>query len=484
MADERIERWRNDLASSDVLTVINAVAQVAGSKLPEGLELLRMGGANLQAEQWDMTIDLRGDSVDLRTWFAHEQQRLEASVPSAAQVLSQTRDRVFISYSTTDRDRATRLALAIDAEPGATVFLDRWELGTNDRLADRLRQEAADSDAMVLLLSAASAASEWVREEIATALQSGSRVGPLRLVIVRLDDCELLPELEPLRDLIHVDWRSEKDTAQVVQSVLDELRGQPSFAARLSELLRAPTEDAAARQARDAIVDLNPGDLWHVERNQHWLLWNLFHEVIPRYPVSLVVGSNKADTTVSVALVDRWNRTRNTVSLTEESLHAGLWRVGLDLRTSTDHDETSTRFLGDLGRLSFRKKPHESDNRAVPTDFDSLQNEWSKLQRVAGGLSHNVAVEFLDLLQLAVGPSTWRTIDVVLGGVFVDVTFAISHMFHAPDALSGPGLLVELWDPFFGSLHTSQLLETQLTHEWGQDLDLYRSSIDFTLGAA
>lgn len=126
---------------------------------------------------------------------------------------------VFISYAREDRDLAARLAAALEAR-GHSVWWDRYiQVGhTFDEVIER---ELDGARCVIVLWSAASIASEWVRNEAAHALE--------RQVLLPVRIADVRPPLEFRRrqtvDLIG--WRGDGDDPGflAVAAAIDGLMG-------------------------------------------------------------------------------------------------------------------------------------------------------------------------------------------------------------------------------------------------------------------
>lgn len=123
------------------------------------------------------------------------------------------RPRIFVSYARADRILADELVGHLEAH-GCLVWIDRNELLAGDDFVRGLTQQLARCDALVLLLTARSAASSWCQAELQRALARGVSV----VVVQREPDARLPDAMERLlRDLQRVSW----------------LGGEPQLAAQL-----------------------------------------------------------------------------------------------------------------------------------------------------------------------------------------------------------------------------------------------------------
>lgn len=84
--------------------------------------------------------------------------------------------RVFISHSGRDRWTAKQLDRELRQIPGVETFLDEKDIQGGDRINESVRMEITRCDEMVVLLSSASQASDWVKAEIGAAWVLGKRI--------------------------------------------------------------------------------------------------------------------------------------------------------------------------------------------------------------------------------------------------------------------------------------------------------------------
>jgi hypothetical protein len=85
--------------------------------------------------------------------------------------------RVFISYSSVDREQVQGLAKALDEVP-IPYFLDQKEIQWGDDINDKIGRGLAECFALIVVLSPASVKSQWVPFEIGQAVGLDKRVLP------------------------------------------------------------------------------------------------------------------------------------------------------------------------------------------------------------------------------------------------------------------------------------------------------------------
>jgi hypothetical protein len=110
---------------------------------------------------------------------------------------------VFISYSHADKTFVDKLAANL-VKHNAHVWLDRWELNVGDSILNHVQQAIQDSDALLIVLSKTSVASEWCKKELNAGLMR--ELGEKRVLVlpVLVEDCDM-PIF--LREKMYADFR-------------------------------------------------------------------------------------------------------------------------------------------------------------------------------------------------------------------------------------------------------------------------------------
>jgi hypothetical protein len=112
---------------------------------------------------------------------------------------------VFISYSHADKAFVDKLAANL-VKHNAHVWLDRWELNVGDSILNHVQQAIQDSDALLIVLSKTSIASEWCKKELNAGLMR--ELGEKRVLVlpVLVEDCEISIFL---REKMYADFRGK-----------------------------------------------------------------------------------------------------------------------------------------------------------------------------------------------------------------------------------------------------------------------------------
>ena len=125
--------------------------------------------------------------------------------------------RAFLSHASEDKPGFVEPLAHELAEMGVTPWLDIWEIMPGDSLVKKLFDEGLDTvDAVIVVISASSAAKPWVREELDAAVVRRI-TSSTRLIPVRLDDA---PVPSPIQ---HLTWISADRTPEGIRSAAEQI---------------------------------------------------------------------------------------------------------------------------------------------------------------------------------------------------------------------------------------------------------------------
>jgi FHIPEP family/TIR domain len=98
--------------------------------------------------------------------------------------------KVFLSYSSTDAALARRLALDLRAA-NVDVWLDQWALGVGEQFEQRIERGVDEAEFVIVLLTSASVASNWVDREWRRKVHDEARTERIAVVPVRGEACDM-----------------------------------------------------------------------------------------------------------------------------------------------------------------------------------------------------------------------------------------------------------------------------------------------------
>lgn len=115
---------------------------------------------------------------------------------------------IFISYSHVDKEKVNLLAAHM-VKKNASVWVDTWELNVGDSIIQRVQEALTESDALLVVMSKASVASEWCKKELNSGLIRELDEKRVVVLPVLLEDCDI-PLF--LREKMYADLRGDFDT--------------------------------------------------------------------------------------------------------------------------------------------------------------------------------------------------------------------------------------------------------------------------------
>src|SRR5258706_2707338 len=154
---------------------------------------------------------------------------------------------IFISYSRSDVAFVDWLAGQLVTRRHH-IWMDRWELSIGDSLISKIQSALTDSDAMLIVLSKNSVASEWCKKELNSGLMRELEEKRVLVLPCIIDDCTI-PLF--LREKLYADFRKDRDEA--FEQVDDAL-----FAIRLWHLTKRGTRVIIAHDDVQPVEITNP----------------------------------------------------------------------------------------------------------------------------------------------------------------------------------------------------------------------------------
>lgn len=114
---------------------------------------------------------------------------------------------LFLAHSSQDKESVRRLAIDLSLR-GAHVWFDEWEIKVGESILEKIAAGISSSGWLGLVLSKASAQSEWVKREVNAGLVREIEARSLVVLVLRMDDTEV-PLL--LREKRYADFRESYD---------------------------------------------------------------------------------------------------------------------------------------------------------------------------------------------------------------------------------------------------------------------------------
>lgn len=136
---------------------------------------------------------------------------------------------IFISYSHKNKKFVDKLAAHL-VKHKARVWIDRWELNVGDSIIDRIQDAIQASDALIVVVSKASMASQWCKKELSSGFLKELEEKRVVVLPVLIEDCDM-PVF--LRGKMYADFRKDFDegvsqTLEAVAKVTSDTQGRIS----------------------------------------------------------------------------------------------------------------------------------------------------------------------------------------------------------------------------------------------------------------
>ncbi|HYK03200.1 MAG TPA: toll/interleukin-1 receptor domain-containing protein [Thermoanaerobaculia bacterium] len=190
-----------------------------------------LGVAGTQKISTDITE--KGIKVHLFINLEFEKQpeaRVREAVGAFVEGLRWLREPVvhaFVCHASDDKETARELATLMRSM-GADVWLDEWEIRVGDSIVEKIGEALGKVTHLIVLLSKHSVTRPWVKKEFSAALMRQLSDNSVRVLPVRLDDCEIPPILADIR---------YADARPGMRSVVTEL--ERSFFGTVGEIARS-----------------------------------------------------------------------------------------------------------------------------------------------------------------------------------------------------------------------------------------------------
>lgn len=150
---------------------------------------------------------------------------------------------VFVSHAHEDRDAAYQITQAL-AEAGLKPWIDVQELGAGDELLKNIAKALADVSYFVIVLTSTALTKPWVLAEMRMALSHEIEHGRPKVILLRLDDCEVPIEL---KHKVYLDFRGGFDAA--LKGIAQHIKG-------VEQKIATPKQTILANMISDADDEL------------------------------------------------------------------------------------------------------------------------------------------------------------------------------------------------------------------------------------
>jgi hypothetical protein len=240
---------------------------------------------------------------------------------------------VFLSHNWNDKWFVRKLAAELQAYD-VRVWLDEAELKIGDSLVAKVHEALGKAKYVVAVISRSSVKSQWVQQELQTAMSMQIATGEIRILPIVIEDVgDEMPIY--LRDKLFGDFR---DAAKFYESVMKLAAGMNAAKTATELISSLPPEDSVAelrrcscrdiREGRRVLRSLSTHPEMDIPENRRALLWHGASRLLDsEYNLEVIVGRNPSrdaddfefrgwDTLASRTMCHR---------LTSEQADRGIW---------------------------------------------------------------------------------------------------------------------------------------------------------------
>lgn len=129
----------------------------------------------------------KGDGSQLRYFSDGEFDRVITFLGSPGK---EEMPRIFLCHSSHDKGTVEKFAHEL-SNKGIGVWFDKWEIRVGDSIIERIEEGIGTSKYMLIFLSQASLASEWVKTELKAGLIRDIEDHGIRIMPILLEECEV-----------------------------------------------------------------------------------------------------------------------------------------------------------------------------------------------------------------------------------------------------------------------------------------------------
>jgi hypothetical protein len=197
--------------------------------------------------------------------------------------------------------------------------------------------------------------SNWVKTELKYAFYKEKELGRAFIIPVKLEECKI-----PIQviDKVFAEFKDSVEFDINFQKLVNKIKGDVPFSKLLSsffkdETYNTPYAEKHVKEGRRLLTQLGQYKEMNVEENQMWVLWECFYETLDTYicTIKLSGENNRFELTLN----DQWSEQTHVINLMEPEFNQGLWECEIDLLKGKNYKLSDFMFLGDTGRISFKK---------------------------------------------------------------------------------------------------------------------------------
>jgi hypothetical protein len=114
--------------------------------------------------------------------------------------------KAFLSHNSKDKDFASEISFKL-IEQGIDVWLDKWEIFAGESLIDKISNGIKEVNVFIIIMTANSMNSNWVKEELRMALNKRLQSPDFKIIPILYEPCVVH---EFLKGYVYIDWMDKK----------------------------------------------------------------------------------------------------------------------------------------------------------------------------------------------------------------------------------------------------------------------------------
>lgn len=250
---------------------------------------------------------------------------------------------------------------------------------------------------------------------------------------------------------------------------------------------KTPYQVSVIQRGRELIESLRKYKELDDPNNQRWLLWELLRSVTKeKYSCTVKLNNRTStgqeDTAFHLFIIDRWLEGKYSLDVPLAQAQQGFWQVRFDKTYSARWDKKpEIHAVPQLFSLQKQYQPIKGNPYNANAEIKQILASINKtLKNCAIGEDGSFVYDLQCISMRGFG----RDLQVILGLGNTDNCCFFSPLVDMDCEKGKPQLIVEIYDSFFHALKRTSVCSKHWERYSEGDINLFNSSIEFSLGLA